>query len=103
MERDLKKEYEDMINENKIMLFMKGIPENPMCGFSFRVVNILNKLELEYAAYNILEDMELREAIKEFANWPTYPQLYVNGELLGGCEIIEQLYREEELEDILKA
>lgn len=99
--RNLKQEYEDLIKNNKIMLFMKGTPNAPQCGFSYRVVMILQELDAEYSSYNILEDNELREAIKEFASWPTYPQLYVNGELVGGCEIIEELFREGELEEIL--
>lgn len=81
---------------------MKGTPDEPMCGFSYRVANILLNLEVEFDSYNILADPELREAIKEYASWPTYPQLYVNGEFLGGCEIIEQMFREGELEEIVK-
>lgn len=101
--RDLKQEYEDMINGSKIFLFMKGTPEQPQCGFSMRVVNILSEFNVVIDYRNILEDMELREAVKEFANWPTYPQLYVNGELLGGCEIIETMQRNGELEEALNS
>ena len=96
--RDLKHEYEDMITKNKIFVFMKGTREMPQCGFSQRVVNLLTHIEVNFETYNILEDMELRQAIKEFANWQTYPQVYVDGELLGGCEIVEQLYQNGELE-----
>lgn len=100
--RDLKKEYEEMINENKVFLFMKGYPDEPFCGFSMRVTRILNELGVRYGSFNILEDMEIREAVKVFSEWPTYPQLYVNGKFVGGCEIIEQLYRDDELLAVLK-
>jgi monothiol glutaredoxin len=100
--RDLKKEYEEMINENKVFLFMKGFPDEPFCGFSMRVVRILKELDIKFETFNILDDMEVREAVKSFSDWPTYPQLYVNGKLLGGCEIVEQLYNDEELAEMLK-
>jgi monothiol glutaredoxin len=100
--RDLKKEFEEMINENKIFLFMKGYPEEPFCGFSMRVIRILQELDVKFESFNILEDMEIREAVKTFSDWPTYPQLYVNGKFVGGCEIIEELYRDEELAEMLK-
>ncbi len=101
-ERNLRKEYEEMINENKIFLFMKGYPDEPFCGFSMRVIRILEELDVKFGYFNILEDMEIREAVKTFSEWPTYPQLYVDGEFVGGCEIIEQLYRDEELAEMLK-
>ena len=101
MTRNLKEEYNDMIKGNKVFLFMKGNREQPMCGFSFRVTTMLSELDVEYETYDILKDPELREGIKEFANWPTYPQLYVNGEFVGGCEIVEELYREGELKELL--
>lgn len=100
--RELKKEYEEMINENKIFLFMKGYPDEPFCGFSMRVIRILEELDVKFGSCNILEDFEMREAVKTFSDWPTYPQLYVNGEFVGGCEIIEQLYRDDELAEMLK-
>ncbi|NQZ84660.1 MAG: Grx4 family monothiol glutaredoxin [Nanoarchaeales archaeon] len=100
--RNLKQEYEKMINENKVFLFMKGDPEQPFCGFSMRVIRILEEMKVEFGSKNILEDNEIREAVKTFSDWPTYPQLYVNGKFVGGCEIIEELYRDEELESILK-
>lgn len=100
MTRNLKQEYENLIKNNKVMLFMKGNASMPQCGFSFRVVNILGELDVKFETYNILEDNELREAIKKFSQWPTYPQLYVNGEFIGGCEIVEELFRENELEKL---
>ena len=81
---------------------MKGDPEQPFCGFSMRVIRILEEMKVEFGSKNILEDNEIREAVKTFSDWPTYPQLYVNGKFVGGCEIIEELYRDEELESILK-
>ena len=102
VERDIRKEYKELINGNKIFLFMKGNPMQPMCGFSFRVVSLLQEIGVEFETYNILEDMEMREGVKEIAQWPTYPQLYIDGEFLGGCEIIEELFRSGELEEKVK-
>ena len=101
-ERNLRQEYEEMINENKIFLFMKCYPDEPYCGFSMRVIRILENFDVKFGSCNILEDNEIREAVKTFSDWPTYPQLYVNGKFVGGCEIIEELYRDEELKAILE-
>ena len=102
MNRNLKQEYENMIHNNRIMVFIKGTPQEPKCGFTKAVVQILNTLEVKYDYYNILEDPQMREAIKEFANWPTYPQLYVNSELIGGAQIIIELFNSGELKEIIK-
>ena len=85
------------ISENKVVLYMKGTKNFPMCGFSSLVCQILNKLDVEFKDINILEDETLRQAIKEFSNWPTIPQLYVNGEFIGGSDIVKQLYESGEL------
>ena len=85
------------ISENKVVLYMKGTKNFPMCGFSSLVCQILNKLDVEFKDINILEDEALRQAIKEFSNWPTIPQLYVNGEFIGGSDIVKQLYESGEL------
>tara|TARA_Y100001936_G_scaffold5703_2_gene5101 strand:+ start:584 stop:913 length:330 start_codon:yes stop_codon:yes gene_type:complete len=90
------------INENKIVLYMKGTPESPQCGFSSRVVQILNELGTMYISFDVLADPDLRSGIKEFSNWPTIPQLYVNGEFLGGCDICVELYTNGELAGILE-
>ena len=81
---------------------MKGNKQMPMCGFSNQVVHILNQVGVEFESKNVLEDDILRQAIKEFSDWPTIPQLYVNGEFIGGCDIITELYQSGELADQLK-
>ncbi len=90
------------LKDNPILLYMKGTPDFPQCGFSGRVVEILNACGARYAYVNILEDPELREALKEYSNWPTYPQLYIKGELVGGCDIVMQLYQSGELQKMLE-
>ena len=90
------------IKENRIVLFMKGDKMMPLCGFSGRVVHILNQHGVEFIARDVIAEDELREAIKEFSNWPTLPQLYVDGEFIGGCDIVTQLHETGELETILK-
>ena len=90
------------IDTNRVMLFMKGIPEAPMCGFSNTVVEILKHLNVEYASANVLEDMELREGIKEFSDWPTIPQLYVDGNFIGGCDIVVEMFQSGELQPLLQ-
>ncbi len=90
------------IEANRVMLFMKGIPEAPMCGFSKTVVDILKHLNVEFASANVLEDMELREGIKKFSDWPTIPQLYVDGKFIGGCDIAVEMYQSGELQTLLQ-
>ena len=92
---------EETTLSNRIFLMIKGTPEMPMCGFSARVVRILSKHDVQYSCLNIFEDMELTNAIKEYSNWPTTPQLYVEGELVGGCDIVEELDSNGELVSIL--
>ncbi|WP_392505582.1 Grx4 family monothiol glutaredoxin [Rickettsia sp. 2024-CO-Wats] len=94
---------ENEIKNNKVVLFMKGTKESPACGFSGIVVAILNKLGVEFCDINVLFDAELREDLKKFSDWPTFPQLYINGELVGGCDIVRELYQSGELEKMLKA
>ena len=86
---------------DKIVLYMKGTPTFPQCGFSGRVVDILQSYGVEFACVNILEDEEIRQGIKDYGNWPTLPQLYVNAELVGGCDIITTLHDQNELADLL--
>ncbi|MEO2047322.1 MAG: Grx4 family monothiol glutaredoxin [Pirellulales bacterium] len=89
------------IDSNRIVLYMKGIPEAPMCGFSKTVVDILKHLGIEFASVNVLEDMEIREGIKEFSDWPTIPQLYVDGKFIGGCDIVVEMFQSDELQPLL--
>ncbi|WP_341790709.1 Grx4 family monothiol glutaredoxin [Rickettsia endosymbiont of Polydrusus tereticollis] len=89
------------INNNNVVLFMKGTKESPMCGFSATVVAILEKLNVEFRDINVLSDPELREALKIFSDWPTFPQLYIKGEFIGGSDIVKELYQNGELTTLL--
>ena len=102
MDPKLKEKIEHLINADKVVLFMKGSPTQPKCGFSLQVANILRKHGIKFAYVDILEDEELRTGVKEYANWPTYPQLWAGGKLVGGCDIITQLDQSDELENALK-
>lgn len=89
------------ISSNNVVLYMKGNEKFPMCGFSSTVVQILKKLHVEFKAVDVLQDMELREGIKNFTNWPTIPQLYIKGEFIGGCDIVREMYQSGELQALL--
>ena len=90
------------VAQNDVLLFMKGTPVMPQCGFSAAVVHILSELGVKFKAVNVLADAEIRQGIKEFSNWPTIPQLYVKGEFVGGCDIIKEMFEQGELEGYLK-
>ncbi|WP_455482588.1 Grx4 family monothiol glutaredoxin [Bartonella sp. B35(2025)] len=90
------------IKTNDIVLFMKGTPSFPQCGFSGQVVQILNYLGVNYKGVDILSSLELRQGIKDYSNWPTVPQLYIKGEFVGGCDIIKEMFQSNELQDLLK-
>lgn len=92
---------QEQLASQPVVLYMKGTPDFPQCGFSSRVVQVLQACNANYRAINIFEDPELREALKEYSNWPTYPQLYINGELIGGCDIVIDLYNKGELVNLL--
>lgn len=89
------------ITDNKVMLYMKGLPDAPQCGFSAQVVQILKSYGVPFNAKNVLADPELRQGIKDFANWPTIPQLYINGEFVGGCDIVMEMHQNGELKTAL--
>ena len=89
------------IGENRVMLFMKGTPDRPMCGFSARTAAVLNTLGVEYAAVDVLPDPRIRAELSSISNWPTIPQLFVRGELLGGCDIVTEMYESGELAEAL--
>ncbi|MDP9139032.1 MAG: Grx4 family monothiol glutaredoxin [Pseudomonadota bacterium] len=89
------------VKANDVVLFMKGTPDAPMCGFSGRVVQILNQVGVGFKGINVLESSELRQGVKEYANWPTIPQLYVKGEFVGGCDIITEMFQTGELKQML--
>ena len=90
------------LKSNDVVLFMKGTPQFPMCGFSGQVVQILDHLAVSFKGLNVLENDELRNGIKAYSNWPTIPQLYVKGEFVGGCDIVREMFQAGELQDLLK-
>jgi monothiol glutaredoxin len=94
---DLRKRIADTIAKDRVMLFMKGSPQMPQCGFSAAVVGMLKELGATYGSFNILADNELREGLKEYSSWPTFPQLYVEGKLVGGADIVRDLHGKGEL------
>src|SRR6266571_3769786 len=101
-EPTLKDRVEELIRENNVLLFMKGTPEAPQCGFSMRVVGVLENYGVEYAAIDVLPALQpLREVTAEISDWQTFPQLYVNGELLGGADIVEEMFDSGELAEAL--
>ncbi|KAJ8608768.1 hypothetical protein CTAYLR_007817 [Chrysophaeum taylorii] len=92
----------EQVSKNKVMLYMKGTPAAPMCGFSQQVVRILHATGVEFSSVNVLEDDSIREGIKQYSQWPTIPQLYVDGEFVGGCDIVTQAFQSGELDKTLK-
>lgn len=102
MEGTLKK-IESQISNNRVILFMKGTKEMPQCGFSAKVVQILNSHGVDYETVDVLADPEIRQGIKEYSQWPTLPQLFVDGKFIGGCDICVEMEASGELEPILKA
>jgi monothiol glutaredoxin len=94
---------QEQLGSEAVVLYMKGTPNFPQCGFSGRVVQVLQACNAKYLAVNIFEDPELREALKEYSHWPTYPQLYVKGELVGGCDIVMDLFDKGELQSLISA
>ncbi|MEZ5625927.1 MAG: Grx4 family monothiol glutaredoxin [Rhodocyclaceae bacterium] len=93
----------EQVTSNPVVLYMKGTPQFPQCGFSATVAQILKLCGLQnYASVNVLADEQIRQGIKEYANWPTIPQLYINGEFVGGCDILREMYENGELQEMLK-
>ena len=100
---DTQQRIKQIVDENAVVLFMKGNAQFPMCGFSGRAVQILKACGVDqFKTVNVLEDDEVRQGIKEFSNWPTIPQLYVKGEFIGGCDIIREMYETGELQQVLE-
>ena len=97
----IKQFIDNEVKGNDVVLFMKGTPQFPMCGFSAQVIQILDHLGVAYKGLNVLESDELRDGIKTYSNWPTIPQLYVKGEFVGGCDIIREMFQEGELQTLL--
>jgi monothiol glutaredoxin len=94
---EIRQQIEAAIREERVMLFMKGTPEQPRCGFSARVTAMLNALGVDYAAMDILPDPQIRQELSALSNWPTIPQLFINGELVGGCDIVTEMFESGEL------
>ena len=101
MDENTKKKINDLLEKNKICLFMKGTPEVPQCGFSLAVSNILKHLKVEFTGVNVLDDDNLRQGIKQYSDWPTIPQLYVKKKFLGGCDIVKEMFESGELQKTL--
>jgi monothiol glutaredoxin len=99
---DVAERIEADLKANPVVLYMKGTPVFPQCGFSARVVQILSHVGVPFKGVNVLEDMEIREGIKAYTNWPTIPQLYVQGEFVGGCDIVMEMFQSGELQAMLK-
>ena len=97
MSEDVRARIEKLINTSKVMLFMKGNKQMPACGFSNTIVQILKKEGVPFETFNILADPEIRQGLKEYSSWPTYPQLYVGGKFIGGCDIVTELHQSGEL------
>ena len=102
MDESTKKVIETEINDNDVVLFMKGTPVFPQCGFSAATVGVLNHLGVKFNSVNVLDDQNIRDGIKEFTNWPTIPQLYVKGEFVGGCDIVKEMFEKGELKSLLE-
>lgn len=98
---DVMERIKQQIEGNRIILYMKGTPQFPQCGFSSYAVQALNACGAEFAHVNVLEDQEVRQNLPNYANWPTFPQLYINGELIGGCDIVLELYQSGELQKLV--
>ena len=99
---NVKNKIKDLIDNNDVCLFMKGTPDNPQCGFSMAVSNVLKHLDVNFNGINVLEDESLRQGIKDFSDWPTIPQLYVKGQFIGGCDIVKEMFEKGELKSLLE-
>ena len=99
---DINKKIKSIIDANSIVLFMKGTPETPQCGFSMAVSNILKHLNVKFEGVNVLESNEIRQGIKDYTDWPTIPQLYIKGNFVGGCDIVKEMFEKGELKSLLK-
>ena len=98
---DINERIEEQLESNRVMLYMKGSPDFPQCGFSGQTVAALKAIGRPFAYVNIFEDPEIREGLKQYSNWPTFPQLYVKGELIGGCDIVIEMFESGELQNLL--
>ncbi len=102
MTPEVKDRIDSLVNQNKVLVFMKGTKLMPMCGFSNNVVQILNSLGVSFETVDVLEDNEIRQGIKEYSSWPTIPQIYINGEFVGGSDVAIEMYQKGELQQMLE-
>ena len=98
----IQEQIQQTITEHRVVLYMKGTPDFPMCGFSGKVVQILRQSSADFNSVNVLENEEIRQGIKAFSNWPTIPQLYINGEFVGGCDIVVEMFEKGALQNMLQ-
>jgi monothiol glutaredoxin len=99
---DIRDTIKNQVTQNRVVLYMKGTPQFPQCGFSATAAEMLKRCGVaDYASFNVLQDDELRQGIKDYSNWPTVPQLYVDGEFVGGCDIMREMYQSGELQQLL--
>ena len=99
---DIKLELKKIMDNNDVCLFMKGVPEAPQCGFSMTVSNILKHLNVKFKGINVLENENIRQGIKEYSDWPTIPQLYIQSEFIGGCDMVKEMFESGELKKLLE-
>ena len=102
MDDTLRQRIDGLVKNNQVFLFMKGNADFPQCGFSARVVDVLQDVGVPFATFDILSDPNMRQGVKDYAQWPTFPQLYVGGEFVGGCDIVTEMYQNGELQTLLK-
>ncbi len=100
---DVQQTIAQQIQDNKILIYMKGTPAFPQCGFSAAVVDVFNRLGVPYQTVNVLDNPEIRDGIKAFSNWPTIPQIYIAGKFIGGCDIVREMYARGELQPLVQA
>ena len=98
---DIRERIKEQLAADKIVLYMKGTPDFPQCGFSGRSIQLLQACGAKFTSFDVLTDPDIRQGIKDYSNWPTIPQLYINGELVGGCDIITELYQKGELQKLI--
>ena len=98
---EIKKQIENLTKKNKVFLFMKGTPEEPMCGFSMKAADTLKELKIPFESFDVFSSNEIREGVKEYANWPTIPQLFINGKFIGGADIVLELAGKGELQKLV--
>jgi monothiol glutaredoxin len=101
--QDVLAQIAEQVKSNKIIIYMKGTPSFPMCGFSAATVQVLDSYNVPYESVNVLEDPAIREGIKRYSSWPTVPQVYINGEFIGGCDIVREMHASGELEPLIRA